>query len=127
MSTKPIVPRERANEDVDDAIAYYVKEHAEQAVLGFIDALEDAYARATQCGAGQWLRSILPCCYGTPRLLRGHGDRHQFVELRDRVAESAVEPQGRSQCFFGHVPPDSQFAFGVADDGAEQVLNARAQ
>jgi toxin ParE1/3/4 len=44
VSTKPVVPRERANGDVDDAVAYYVKEHAEQAVLSFVDALEDAYA-----------------------------------------------------------------------------------
>ena len=44
MSAKPVVPRERANRDVDDAIAYCLKEHAGQAALGFVQALEDAYA-----------------------------------------------------------------------------------
>ena len=44
MSGKPVIPRERANRDVDDAIAYYLKEHAGQAALGFVKALEDAYA-----------------------------------------------------------------------------------
>ena len=44
MSAKPVIPRERANRDVDDAIAYYLKEHAGQAALGFVKALEDAYA-----------------------------------------------------------------------------------
>lgn len=44
MSSKPVVPRDRANRDVDDAIAYYLKEHAEPAALGLVDALEDAYA-----------------------------------------------------------------------------------
>lgn len=44
MSGKPVIPRERANRDVDDAIACYLKEHAGQAALGFVKALEDAYA-----------------------------------------------------------------------------------
>ena len=44
MSAKPVIPRDQANQDVDDAIAYYLKDHAEQAALGFVKALEDAYA-----------------------------------------------------------------------------------
>lgn len=44
MHVKPVVPRDRATGDVDDAVAYYLKEHAEQAALGLVDALEDAYA-----------------------------------------------------------------------------------
>ena len=44
MKAKPVVARERANRDVDEAIAYYLAEGAEQAALGFIDALERAYA-----------------------------------------------------------------------------------
>lgn len=43
MRAKPIVPRELANRDVDEAIAYYLSEEAEQVGLGFIDALEQAY------------------------------------------------------------------------------------
>ena len=44
MTAKPVVPRTLANRDIDDAIAYYLSENAEQAALGFIDALEQAYA-----------------------------------------------------------------------------------
>ena len=44
MTAKPIVPREQANRDIDEAIAYYLSEDAEQAALGFIDAVEQAYA-----------------------------------------------------------------------------------
>lgn len=44
MKAKTVVPREQANRDVDDAIAYYLGERALQAALGFIDALEQAYA-----------------------------------------------------------------------------------
>lgn len=40
---KPVIPRAQAHRDVDDAIAYYLSEDAEQAALGFIDALEEAY------------------------------------------------------------------------------------
>lgn len=44
MKVKPIVPRSEANRDVDEAIGHYLSESAEQAALGFIDALEQAYA-----------------------------------------------------------------------------------
>ena len=43
MTAKPVVPRELANQDIDDAIAYYLSEGVEQAAFGFIDALEQAY------------------------------------------------------------------------------------
>ena len=45
MSAKPVVPRARAHQDVDEAIAHYLAEDAPQAALGFVDALEKAYAR----------------------------------------------------------------------------------
>lgn len=44
MTAKPVVPRGLANRDIDEAIAYYLGEDAELAALGFIDALEQAYA-----------------------------------------------------------------------------------
>lgn len=44
MKAKAVIPREQANQDVDEAIGYYVSERAEQAALGFIDALEQGYA-----------------------------------------------------------------------------------
>ena len=43
MKVKPIVPREQAHRDVEDAVARYLAENAEAAALGFIDALENAY------------------------------------------------------------------------------------
>ena len=43
MKAKPVVPRELANRDVDEAIEHYLDEGAEQAALGFIEALEKAY------------------------------------------------------------------------------------
>jgi toxin ParE1/3/4 len=44
VTAKPIVPREQANQDIDQAISYYLSEDAAQAALGFIDAVEKAYA-----------------------------------------------------------------------------------
>ena len=41
---KKVIPREMANADVDEAIAYYLREGPEEAALGFIDALEQGYA-----------------------------------------------------------------------------------
>ena len=43
MIAKPVVPRELANRDVDEAIAYHLSEAGDRAALGFIDALERAY------------------------------------------------------------------------------------
>ncbi|MEK6243421.1 MAG: type II toxin-antitoxin system RelE/ParE family toxin [Pseudomonadota bacterium] len=43
MKAKPVIPRELANRDVDEAIGHYVSEDARPAALGFIEALEQAY------------------------------------------------------------------------------------
>lgn len=44
MKAKPVIPRELANRDVDEALDHYLSEGATQAALGFIDALSRAYA-----------------------------------------------------------------------------------
>ena len=44
MKAKPVVPREQARQDVEDALRHYMAEDAQAAALGFIDALEQAYA-----------------------------------------------------------------------------------
>jgi toxin ParE1/3/4 len=44
VKAKVVVPREQAMRDVEDALAYYLGEDAESAALGFINALEKAYA-----------------------------------------------------------------------------------
>ncbi|MCP4514954.1 MAG: type II toxin-antitoxin system RelE/ParE family toxin, partial [Delftia sp.] len=44
MKAKAIVPREQANRDVEEILAWYLGEEAANAALGFIDALEKAYA-----------------------------------------------------------------------------------
>ncbi len=56
MKAKPVVPRQQANQDIDDAIAHYLNEHAEQAALGFIDALERAYTHISRHPATGSLR-----------------------------------------------------------------------
>lgn len=48
MKAKPVVPREQAGRDVDDAVAYYLGEGDGQAALGFIDALQQAYAHISR-------------------------------------------------------------------------------
>lgn len=48
MKNKPVIPRELANRDVNEVIEYYLSEGAEQAALGFIDALEQTYAHLSR-------------------------------------------------------------------------------
>lgn len=43
MKAKPVVPRQLALHDVEEALAHYLEEGAEEAALGFIDALAQAY------------------------------------------------------------------------------------
>lgn len=43
MKAKPVIPREQARRDVDQAIAFYIEQESVPAALGFIDALEKAY------------------------------------------------------------------------------------
>jgi toxin ParE1/3/4 len=44
MKVKPVIPRALAQQDVEEAIGYYVSQQAASAALGFIDALEQGYA-----------------------------------------------------------------------------------
>lgn len=107
MSPKSVVPRTLANQDVDDAIAYYLKEGAPQAALGFVDALEDAYrilGRNPSIGTPRyaieldipglrtWALSRFPyvICYAERedsidvwRVLHGHRDIPALVEDPD--------------------------------------------
>jgi toxin ParE1/3/4 len=43
VKVRPVIPRELANRDVDDVIEHYLSQDAEQAALGFVEALERAY------------------------------------------------------------------------------------
>ena len=53
MKTKAVIPREQALRDVDDALAHYLNEASESVALGFIDALEKAWAHiGRQAGTG---------------------------------------------------------------------------
>jgi len=44
VAAKPVIPRVQARQDVDEAITYYLQADAASAAIGFIDALERAYA-----------------------------------------------------------------------------------
>lgn len=48
MKCKPVIPRVVAQRDVEDAVDYYLNEASEQAALGFIGALEQAYTHITR-------------------------------------------------------------------------------
>jgi toxin ParE1/3/4 len=48
VTAKPIVPRERANREVDGAIAYYLSEASDEVARGFVGALERAYRQISR-------------------------------------------------------------------------------
>lgn len=45
MTTRQVVPRELAQQDIDEAIAHYQEEGGAALALRFIDALQQAYRR----------------------------------------------------------------------------------
>ena len=44
MTTKQVIPRRLAIRDIDEIIEYYLETSSEAIALGFVDALESAYA-----------------------------------------------------------------------------------
>ncbi|MBP8306162.1 MAG: type II toxin-antitoxin system RelE/ParE family toxin [Burkholderiaceae bacterium] len=48
MKNKPVIARELAGRDVNDAIGHHLKEAGEPAALGFVDDLERAYAHISR-------------------------------------------------------------------------------
>lgn len=48
MRRKPVIPRARAVRDVEEAIDFYLAEGAAKTSLGFVDALEQAYAHVSE-------------------------------------------------------------------------------
>ncbi len=43
MTEKSVIPRKRAQQDIEEAIAHYLQEASDQVAFRFIDALEHAY------------------------------------------------------------------------------------
>lgn len=87
MNAKPVVPRVQAKQDVDEAVAYYLSEDAPQAALGFIDALEKAYAhigRHPGTGSPRYAHELnLPALRAWP--LTGYPHLVFYAERPDHV------------------------------------------
>lgn len=45
---KPVVPREQANRDVDEAVTFYLQDASSAIALDFIDELEGAYTHLSR-------------------------------------------------------------------------------
>lgn len=61
MTIKPIIPRQQANRDIEEAIDHYLGEAGETVALGFIDSLEQAYrhiARHPASGSGRYAHEL---------------------------------------------------------------------
>ncbi len=87
MKAKPIIPRELANRDVDDAVSYYLSEGGDQVALGFIAALEQAYAHVSghaATGSPRYAHELnLPGLRCWP--LKKHPHLVFYIECTDRI------------------------------------------
>jgi toxin ParE1/3/4 len=84
---KPVIPRRQANQDVEEAVAFYLQEAGEAVALGFIDALEQAYAhmaRHPATGSPRYAHELdLPGLRTWP--LRRHPYLVFYVEHADHI------------------------------------------
>lgn len=83
---KPLVQRERADQDIQEAIEYYLEQEPE-AALGFIDALEQAYRhiqRQPSAGSPRYAHEL-----NLPGLRFGICKRYPYLvfymEAEDRI------------------------------------------
>lgn len=87
MKRKPVVLRVQAEQDIQDAVEYYLTEGAEQAALTFIDALEQAIthiARHPATGSPRYAHEIdLPGLRHWP--MKRFPYLVFYVELREHV------------------------------------------
>jgi toxin ParE1/3/4 len=87
MSAKPVVPREQASQDIEDAIDYYLREAGETVALAFIDATESAFraiARNAAIGSPRYAHELdLPGL--RTRSLRRYPYLVFYVEQNDHI------------------------------------------
>ena len=61
MKTKPVILRELAGKDVEDAVDYYLQEAGDQVALGFIESLKKTYdyiGRHPQTGSPRYAHEL---------------------------------------------------------------------
>ena len=61
MKPLPVIPRKLAHRDAEDAIGHYLEEGADEAALGFIDALERAFmqiGRHPESGSARYAHEL---------------------------------------------------------------------
>ena len=87
MNIKPVVPREQALRDIDDAIDHYLTEAGGRVALGFIDALEQAYRSIGRHPAASSPRYAHELALPSLRshLLKRYPYLVFYVELDDRI------------------------------------------
>lgn len=87
MKRKPVIPRAVAQRDVEDAVDHYMNEASEQVALGFVDALEQAYAHIARHPATGSMRYAHEL--NLPGLRSWRLNRYPFlvfyVEMPDRI------------------------------------------
>lgn len=87
MKAKPVVPREQANRDVDEAIGRYLNEGGKQVGSDFIEALERTYShigRHPASGSSRYAHELnLPGVRSSPP--RRHVYLVFYLEDGDRI------------------------------------------
>jgi len=87
VSAKPVIRRERADRDVEDAVEYYWAEAGDAAALGFLDTLERAFQHiARNAAAGSpWYAHELNLPGLRAWRLRRYPYLVLYVERDDRI------------------------------------------
>lgn len=109
MTAKPVIPREQARRDVEDAVDDYAREAGEQIALGFIDGVESAYraiARHPAAGSPRYAHELnLPGLRGWP--VKRYPYLVFYVERDDHIDVWRVLHAQRDIPAWMHEPQDA--------------------
>ena len=87
MTGKPVIPRQQASRDIEEAVDHYLSDAGEKTALGFVDALERAYrhiARHPATGSPRYAHELsLPDLRSWP--LRRYPYLVFYMECDDHV------------------------------------------
>ena len=106
MSPKSVIPRERALQDIEDVIDYYLREAGEATALAFIDTLEEAFrviADQSASGSPRYAHELDLAGLRT-KLLRQfpylifYVEREQHIELVTLLRALSCTPTGLDRC-----------------------------
>jgi hypothetical protein len=90
VKRKPVIPRKQAHLDTQSILDYYLAETDQKAALGFVDALEKAYAHLSRHPASGATRLAMNCFRYTLGLTPAIREKPLVISI-GKIAERSIK------------------------------------